>query len=416
MRWVALLLLVPLAGCVTNEADVPVGLPDRAGLTFLDPVDLLCPDQPNYPRDCGGFGEPQLEVAGDGTIWYSAVCCVGQSPPIWRSFDGGQTFEILPFADGTGASRDAFGIEGDFAIDDAGNVFFFDISAATAYITKFEADGTHVHTKADPFPPLVDRPWIRAGEEDQVFILYNTATSSRFYRSDDGGLTWDLAGGREFPCALMALGQGPVRDHLIVGGCAGQPSAWQSFDGGRTWGERIVLPDVPGRATEQYMQPMADAAGITYVPVTHEDGDQTRISVYAIHPEGVRGPFAATDNDGFTDKPWLIAGQQGIVAMAHYEADDVADQDDATWHLKITYSLNADTMDPVWTTVVADPDPVHQGVFGRSLGDFLQLRQTETGDLVVAYAAREGDTLTNKFVRSQGMDFGPAVFRNGPQT
>lgn len=427
MRAVLLVLLTlpALAGCLsdapdeaTDDLDADLPVPD---LSWLPGVDLLCPDHPVYVQPCGGFGEPQLEVAGDGTIWYSAVCCVGQSPPIWRSFDGGETFEAMPFADGTGVARDAFGIEGDFAIDDAGNVYFFDISAATAYLTKYEADGTHVHTKADPFPPLVDRPWVRAGAEDEVFIAYNTGLATRFYRSDDGGLTWDHPGATEFPCGLMALGQGPVRDHLVVGGCAGDPAAYISHDGGRTWGERIDLPMPSGqRGTESYMQPAADANGTTYVPVTHttdDEGQNTMISVFAVDADGtVRGPYPATAADGLVDKPWLVAGREGRVAMAYYGAADVTREDeaDAVWHLHITYSLDADTDDPTWTTVVADPEPVHEGVFGRSLGDFLQLRQTPDGDLVVAYASRASGDLVNRFVRSDGVDLGPDVFRNGP--
>lgn len=395
-------------------------------VSFRPPVDLVCPDHPNYViGDCGQFGEPQLEVAGDGTIWYSAVCCVGQSPPIWLSHDGGETFEALPFADGTGVTRDAFGVEGDFAIDDAGNVYFFDISAATAYFTKYEADGTHVHTKPDVFPPLVDRPWVRAGAEDEVFIAYNTGLSEQFYRSEDGGLTWDRVDFHEFPCGLMALGQGPVRDHLILGGCPGDPSAWISHDGGLTWGERIHLP-LPDEqsATESYMQPAADAAGITYVPVTHsvnanETARNTMISVFAVHPDGtVQGPFPASFDDGLTDKPWLVAGKEGVVAMAYYGARDVTnatEADEAEWYLHITYSLDAHTDDPTWTTAVADPDPVLEGTFGRNLGDFLQLRQTPDGDLVAAYAHRDDSGLTNRFVRGGGVDFGPEVFRNGPQ-
>ncbi len=410
-----------LAGCLGDDAG-PEETPDPV-LAFLPPVDLVCPDShPNYVRGCGQFGEPQLEVAGDGTIWYSAVCCVGQSPPIWLSHDGGQTFEILPFADGTGTTRDAFGVEGDLAIDDAGNVYFFDISAATAYITKFEADGTHVHTKPDAFPPLVDRPWVRAGAEDEVFILYNTGLfGSNYYRSDDGGLTWDYPGSTNFPCPLMTLGQGPVREHLIVSGCSDDPAAWLSMDGGVTWGPRIDLPMAEGaEGTEQYMQPAADAAGISYVPVTHtagENGTNSMISVVAIHPDGsIVGPSPVSPGSGLVDKPWLVAGREGMVALAYYGADDVSrdnESEDAVWHLKVSYSLDAHTATPTWTTVIADPDAVHGGTFGRALGDFLQLRQTPDGDLVVAYAAQE-DGLTNKFVRGTGIDFAPEVFRNGP--
>ena len=426
MRRIALLLLLaPLAGCVDEAQDDPVeDVPEAPLVPLLDvlpPVELVCPStasHPLYVNPCGQFGEPQLEVAGDGTIWYSAVCCVGQSPPIWISHDGGLTFEILPFADGTGVVRDAAGVEGDFAIDDAGNVCFFDITAATAYITKYEADATHVHTKPDVFPPLVDRPWVRAGAEDEVFILYNTGVAgSNFYRSDDGGLTWDYPGSTNFPCPLMTLGQGPVRDHLIASGCSGQPSAWLSFDGGVTWGDRITLSNEGSQ--ESYMQPAADAAGITYVPVTKStspDADHGSLHVYAIHPDGsVKGPFEATGNTTASDKPWLIAGREGVVAMAHYLAQDTtwSDQEDAVWDLAITYSLDAHTDAPTWTTIIAD-EALFEGVLGRSPGDFLQLRQAPDGDLVVAYAEDLGGT-QNLFVRIEGIDFAPDVLRNGPQ-
>ncbi len=400
---------------IPDGAEVPPAL--AAAVGFLPSVDLICPDYPNYRQNCGGFGEPQLEVAGDGTIWYSSVCCVGQSPPIWLSHDGGLTFQALPFADGTGVVRDAAGVEGDFAIDDAGNVYFFDITAATAYFTKYEADGSHVHTKPDAFPPLVDRPWVRAGAEDEVFILYNTASSSRFYGSDDGGLTWDLAGGTEFPCALMTLGQGAERDHLIATGCAGRPSAWLSSDGGRTWGDRIVLSEEGSQ--ESYMQPAGDAAGIMYVPVT-AGGNETKsaIDVYAIHPDGtVKGPFEALAPNTASDKPWLVAGKEGVVAMAHYVARDTtwAAQDGAVWDLAITYSLDAHTDAPSWTTLIAE-EHLFEGVLGRQPGDFLELRQTPDGDLVVAYTARpDGGPLVNRFIRTDtAVDFGPEVFRNGP--
>ncbi len=423
----AMLVLVGLAGCLDSEpAEIAGETSNATALTFKEPVDLICPDYPTYRGNCGGFGEPTLEVAGDGTIWYSAVCCVGQSPPIWLSHDGGLTFEALPFADGTGVTRDAAGVEGDFAIDDAGNVYFFDITAATSYFTKYSPDGTHQHTKPDVFTPLVDRPWVRAGVENEVWIFYNTATSTILHHSTDGGLTWDFPGGTTFPCALMAMGQGPARDDLILAGCSSDPSAWISADGGATFTQRIHLPLPAGESgTEQYLQSSMDAAGNTYVPVTHThhpDGEggpvHEVISVYRISPDlEVSGPMTVTPMDGLVDKPWSIAGKDGVYAMAYYHADNVnrtGEAEEAVWHLKISYTLNGDEADPTWHTVIADADPVLEGNFGRSLGDFLQLRQAENGDLVVAYAENHGE-LVNKFVRSEGIDFGPEVFRNGPQ-
>lgn len=151
--------------------------------------------------------EPVLDVSGKGVIWYSATCCIGRAPPIWISTDGGESLAAIPFADGTGIIRDGTGIEGDFAIDDASNVYFFDILAATAYFTKFDEDGNHIHTKPDSFEPLLDRPWVRAGAEEEVFLFYNTGGSTNFVRSTTGGWVWDYAGITSFPCPLMTMGQ-----------------------------------------------------------------------------------------------------------------------------------------------------------------------------------------------------------------
>lgn len=461
----ALFVLMGLSGCL-SDGTAGSGAPstdedmDAPVVTFRAPVPLECPDHPTYgvyPTGgangrCADFGEPTLEVAGDGAIWYSSVCCVGQSPPIWVSRDGGETFEALPFADGTGVVRDAAGVEGDFAIDDAGNVYFFDITAATAYFTQYRADGTHVHTTPAVFQPLVDRPWVRAGVEDEVWVFYNTAQSTVLHHSTDGGVTWDFPEGVTFDCALMTFGQGPERDDLVVSGCSGDPAAWISDDGGVTFTDRIDLPfgdDGPEwmhdqSVTEQYMQPSMDAAGYAYIPVTHTlgvdpewdgGGDPTPVigepaepqpgvheatSVYVVSPDGdVSGPFLVTGTEGLVDKPWSIAGKDGVFAMAYYAADGVDrvnESEEAVWDLRITYTLDGHADDPTWHTVTAHED-VLEGTFGRSLGDFLQLRQTEDGGLAVAYASRDADSgvLTNWFIRTdEAPDFGPEVFRNGP--
>lgn len=423
MRVVWMLMIVAFAGCLDDGSSSTREEPTEAAgeLMFLDPVALECPtDNPLYTvyglqyQDCAGFGEPTLEVAGDGTIWYSSVCCVGQAPPIWRSFDGGLTFKPYPFANLTGVVRDALGVEGDFAIDTAGNVYFFDITAATAYITKFSADGTHQHTKPDVFPPLVDRPWIRAGGENEVFIFYNTGVmGTNFYRSTDGGLTWDYPGYTNFPCPLMAFGQGLDRDHMVVGGCPGAPGAWITTDGGATWSSKYNLPLPDGwSGSENYMQGSIDTAGNAWVPVTAGNGEHGTIFVFKITPDGdVEGPFESTPQDGIVDKPWSIAGD-GVYAHAYYAARDVSgpNSTDAEWFLSVDYTLDEGAS---WETVIADEKSVLSGSFGRNLGDFLQMRQAENGDLVIAYAARESGELVNYFVRSSGMDFGHTEFTNG---
>ena len=432
----ALLAIPVLAGCIAGDDPVPDPVVPPLVFTFLPPVDLLCPaDGTQYVvldtalGNCGAFGEPVIEVAGDGTVWASATCCIGRSPPIWVSRDGGESFDLLPFADRTGTVRDAFGIEGDFAIDDAGNVYFFDISAVTTWFTKYQADGTHVHTKADVFPPLVDRPWVRAGVADEAWIFYNTGFATNLFHSTDGGLTWTLLA-VTFDCGLMTFGQGPVRDQLFVAGCANDPSLWVSEDGGVTFGARVNLPipdlgmpvaDLPnGTATDAFMPPVADEAGNIYVPFVYAtDPDAKTVGIYVdvVHPDGyTAGPFLVSDDLPWNAMPWGAAGAAGRFAVSWYAADVPRDDPgNATWTLQVAATLDGDAKQPTFTRQQADPDPVlDNATLGRSLGDFLQADVGPDGRYYTIYARRgEDGALVNRVVITQGLDLGAGVPHNG---
>ncbi len=440
-----LLLAVPLSGCLRDDGaehvrDAAAADP-LAGLTlpelrFLPPVDLVCRQeglaavQDSVQGECGAFGEPVIEVAGDGTVWASATCCVGRSPPIWRSVDGGANFDLLPFGDRTGLVRDGFGIEGDFAVDDAGNMYFFDISAASTWFSKYLPDGTHVFTKADAFPPLVDRPWVRAGVEDEVWVFYNTGTATNLYHSTNGGLTWTLTA-VGFDCALMTFGQGPARDRLFVAGCPGEPALWVSEDGGVSFGERIGLPvpdlgvpvaDLPnGTGTDSFMPPVADAAGNVYVPFTYAmDKDARTLGLYVdvVHPDGrVVGPILVSGDRPWAQKPWGAAGDEGKFAVSWYSADRPTDYpEEATWTLQVAATLDGASDTPHFAVQQADPEPVlREQALGRSLGDFLEADVGPEGRYYTIYARRDGDgRLVNRVVITEGLDLGVGIPRNGP--
>lgn len=429
------------AGCI--DADEPTGegpidLSPLPTLKFLLPVDLLCAGeglsnlQDQLQGDCGAFGEPVIEIAGDGTVWASATCCVGRSPPIWVSRDGAQTFDLLPFADRTGLVRDAFGVEGDFAIDDAGNVYFFDISAATTWFSKYQADGTHVFTKADAFPPVVDRPWVRAGAPDEVWVFYNTATATNLFHSTNGGLTWTVLP-VAFNCALMTFGQGLDRDHLFVAGCSDAPILAISTDGGTTFGQPITLPmpdlgvdpaDLPnGTGTGALMPPVADAAGTIYVPFTYAlDVHGTRIGLYVdiVHPDGtVVGPLLVSDDLPWNLMPWGAAGAPGHFAVSWYAADaPTTEADKANWSLQVAATQSGLDAAPAFVRAQADPEPVLKGqALGRSLGDFLEADVGPDGRYYTIYARRDdAGVLTNRVVVTDGLDLGVGIPRNGPQS
>lgn len=431
-RLLALLLVVPtLAGCLgqVGPASGSAAVPDAeatAKLSFEEPVDLVCEGFERPPESCGEFGEPIVEVAGDGTIWASATCCIGETPPIWLS-DDGRNFTMLGIerAGPTELVRQTYGIEGSFAIDDAGHVYFFDIALGATWFTSYTADAEHRHTVAHPMPPLVDRPWVRAGAEDEVFLFYNTGRSEIFVPSTDGGRTFDYTQQVEFPCALMVPGQGPTRDRMFVAGCRQDPKLWITTDAGATWEgpEEIPLPDVTtqNRRIGFLMPPASDDDGWIHVPYTHTAGPdehQKAIFVARRAPDGTwHGPEQVSP-PGIAEKPWAVAGRPGHAAVAYYHSPNgtPGDQADARWKLRVSYTTDGQATNATWTTVTPDPDVLLEGDFGRNLGDFLQMDVTPDGRLAIVYGADDGGTVQNRFVWSGGgVDFAPATFLNGPR-
>ena len=408
--------------------EVVLGLPGT--LAFRAPVDLLCTTPDQAPQaDCGQFGEPVMEVAGDGTIWASATCCVYKAPPIWRSHDGGKTFAQMRNTD-TGLTRDAYGIEGDLAIDDAGNVYFFDIAVATIWFTSYTSDGTHRWTTPWPVDPHVDRPWVRAGAENEVFIAFNTGGSTDFYASTDGGRTWGgtVAPPATFPCPLGNLGQGAKRSDLyIVAPCNGSDSLmlWSSHDSGKTWdaGKKVPMPAVPykkgARGLEVMNPPVGDESGNVYVPFTHfVDAKNTQNAVFVarLAPDGTWAFPVQISEPGLVHLPWGAAGRDGHVSFAWYQADGTfAKETAAKWHLMAAASVDASAAEPHYQRTVADGSVLLEGTFGRNLGDFIETDLTPDGRTVVVYAKSEGGSLTNRFVSSDGwLPLGRETFLNGP--
>lgn len=348
--------LSSLPGLRFNEA-VDLGsqtYPLAVGTACMEPE-----DQPN--QDCG-LGEPTIEVDADGTIYLSGVCCIGSAPPVLVSRDDGETFQTLE----TPGVREAFGIEGDFAIDDDGVIYFVDIElAATFQITAWDKDGEFLHHTKWPAPPLVDRPWLRADGSGGLYYVYNTGSSTNVYTSDDGGRIWSPTAVHELPYALGNAVSGNADGELWV---LGSGRADYTKDGGESW-ETEDTP-VPSGGAQSVSAGFFDEAGNLFV--TEDDGDE--ITVTKRDSNGTwQEPVVVSPPEGHHRFSWIAAGAEGTAAVAWYGTLDEDITQDSEWFLFVAASVDAHRDDAHWAVSIADPEPVLHGDLQRQLLDFLQV-------------------------------------------
>ncbi|MGB1698107.1 MAG: hypothetical protein ACPHK8_06880 [Thermoplasmatota archaeon] len=416
-----LLICLAFAGCISDDPLAPTGpgTPTDDGkleLTFRPPVDLgssarigafgtNCQDS-LVDGDCG-LGEPSIEVDGAGAIYVSGVCCLTNPPPVYVSRDGGETFTDL--ATDTGV-RELFGIEGDFAVDAVGRIYFADIEfAGTFQMTVWDKDGNYERHTKWPAPPLVDRDWVRAEGDGHVYYVYNTGTATKVYKSTDAGATFTPVSIYD---ASYGLGNVAIMPHeelcLFGGSLGGNRSLDCSLDGGESWvtyaAEFPVGDDSypVGAFDEVGNLFLAEARGGQIVVNMRQAAD----SYYAPSTQAPAGRWtglqAITEN-GTHRMPWIAAGSEGAAAIAWYGTPDDDVTSASEWFLHVASNPRMDFLGE-WTIHLADPEPVFVGNLQRELLDFLQVDIGPDGGVHVAYSKLPNDGSTEEqltYVRSE---------------
>jgi hypothetical protein len=410
------IVLAALAGCADGPAVADDGPAAHiAALAFRTPLDLgtkagvldgavpagalgtSCQDSLD-DGDCG-LGEPSVEVDGAGTIYVSGVCCLTVAPPVYVSRDGGETFSALLTSP---PLREQFGIEGDFAIDAVGLVYFSDIEfAATFQVSVWEADGTFLHHTKWPAPPIVDRDWIRAEGDGTVYYVYNTGSATNVYKSMDAAQTFT-----PIPMHTSAFGLGnaaiwPGRELCIVGGsgAGGNRLTDCTTDGGASWS----VAETSAPAGGDFPVPVFDEAGTLYV--ASSAGDE--ISIAHRDVDGTWHESVVVSPPGHHRMPWAAAGAAGALAIAWYGTPAAQIGPESEWFLHVAVSGDAAAPDAQWKWVQADVQPVFVGALGRDLLDFLQVDIGPDGAVHVAYSDADpavwpdGNEERLRYVRSE---------------
>ena len=128
------------------------------------------------------FGEPSIDVTHSGDIFVTAPG--GAGVQMWRSFDGGLTFDHREIASNGGGGDSEieftsvdFGFTADLRITDSA------VSSSRDLFQTYEQQGVGIEQ---------DRQWLAHWCDRQVFLGYHdfVLEAEMLNRSDDGGRTW----------------------------------------------------------------------------------------------------------------------------------------------------------------------------------------------------------------------------------
>lgn len=287
---VACSLAALLAGCLA-----PAETLEPAALALILVAEPVAIDARQSAR------EPAIAVAPDGTLFVSAFwgayrwlesppdapAAVSQSPLLWRSRDGGASWERVDVGtplDGAVGNSDV-----DLAVAPDGTVYLAALTFLSAPTEAIEPIAIAVGASPDggeswtwrrvALSPRTDRPWVRVAPDGGAHVVWNDGAGVRHASSADRGASWT-----EGPRVSNAGGdggfdagpQGELAVRLTPRSASGEvvhpgvDGVAVSTDGGASWryhalpGERgwPATPDDDGDGTRRWAEPVAfDAAG-----------------------------------------------------------------------------------------------------------------------------------------------------------
>jgi hypothetical protein len=410
---VLVLASMALSGCVSDDIGggkgnpqpsvppLPVGgivTPENMGLL---PLGNLTPSFELLDVGKGAL-EPTLGVDSKGTIYMIAGTF------ILKSSDHGRTWkDVTPKAAGQNIPPTT--LDPMIYVDPVTDRVFYDhLYLACTYLSYSDDGGaTWIPNPLGCGLPVVDHQTLAAGPSKlpatayhnrAVYLCANQLAGATCSVSYDGGLTFpvknDVFGG----------GCGGITGHVVVGpdGTVYLP-AWRcdkpylgiSRDGGITWESKLMDPTISSGEMDPSVAVAKDNSvyyfwmdlkGQPFLKVS-KDGGRTF------------GPAIRFDDLGLTvtNLPAITAGDAGRIAFtyigtSHGKAVNPSGvHDDATWDLFMTYSTDALSETPNFTTIRLNKEgsPVHKGPCSGgyrcgSIVDFMDIEKGPDGRIYVA--------------------------------
>ena len=416
---------LPLAGVAQSAIRCPSPKPPK--LAFGDPLFI--------DKERAG-GEPVSQVAQDGSIIVSAhagTTHVYKNPEAapgagdfagsyynqtlnWRSEDGGESWEYIGLAGapvGPHSPSSTGFSDPDLTMDSSGKIYNVEINLANVAVFASPDDGQSWPT-ANPVAASGDRPWLTGQEPDEVFLYVNLP--KQLWRSTDGGLTFSLVS-TDFPVDSKMLVD-PLKPKTGLIGPAGS-GIGISGDDGKTWKE---YPGNLGSSTQFFGAVAVDRAGWVYAAAaggyqgSSDEDPNGKVSFNYFNRQTKKWqaqPIDIPTPKGDALWPWIIAGDDGRVAVVWYQT--LAGKPDS-FYIYAAYTTNAhgsfvrcsdgsrQFIPPQFSVANASGRPIHKGKIclsgtacnansnfeggDRRLGDFFTVNFDHKGNLFIV----SGDT------------------------
>lgn len=433
----SLVVLVPLlvawlSGCASNQGrpvEPPIGGESEAPFLTLP---TFTPEI--YVPESGGFAEPSIEVAPDGTIYVSAPgdrTVTGADTPVrgdrvWRSDDGGKTFARLPSPDpGTGGGDSDLAVAPDGTVFHSGLAAYAPIGGQCVSLAMSKDKGQT--WKNDPFAcgytaVVDDRNWIANHGTDTVYVTFGwnpaplEATGQVVLLRAD--MTQDPPGKTQTQFNDNFQWPGPVEvdprngnvyiaytttDEKVV--------VLTSTDRGASL-QRHVVAQRTGDLFDSFAGLAVDEAGTVYVAWSERDAPEDQKTnrtdiYYAFSTDAAKTwsePRRVNSFVGSHIFPWIDSDQAGRLVVVWYGTPTTGDTAErikgAVWNVYLADSKNADRRDASFVEAEVSQQPITKGSIctsgtgcgpgTRDLLDFFQVSLDKAGLPHVAWATKTG--------------------------
>jgi hypothetical protein len=439
---------VLLATATIGAMGLALGLTPASGTKGVDNVHAIKFGVPRIVDPVHTYGEPDIKVAPNGTVYVSGPQGTGVQRSIWNaSYDNGDSYRLVQDnktgsapASSTQPTKSTMGPGGgdtEIIVDKHNNVYYADLYALACFTTAYSGDnGKTVHsTPLGCASPGADRQWFGVydplpsdhtispykGPKPIVYMKYTSGTSgskidytdgsdpTNWHQGDSAAVIADQSpySPTDAPVVVLtAVGVGNNGLALAVGEPAKDGSAHLNFK------YETIVPNLPGDPNTLFPGFTMDKDRNLYVSWVQDNDYQVYYSWAHVKPSGtdwgkwskpikVNRPPSATNL-----MPWMEGGKGGIVDMVWYGTnltpkqlgpDGPSAQKNQAWYAWFAQIDHAASASPHIVQSQASQHPMHYNDIcmlgtacitaqgNRNLADFFEVTIDNQGRARIVY-------------------------------